>query len=244
MLKLTIITVSNNNFCGLVSLYKDIKPALNSNINWIIKDSGSCVASAHWASEIKDPYIQFYNEKDTGIYNAINVALSKCKSDFYLVVGSDDSVNSGALLLVIKLIQSGELSDVDIASFPVIIDQRIRHKKWMRPTFFSIGSLVTSHSVGTVIRRRLHESIGLYDESYTILADALFLRRAHQVGACFKHFKKPITGIFTTTGISSTQHARRILEAYSYNVACGDSTALQAFFMMLRTIKCKPVKFI
>lgn len=227
-----------------MSLYEDIKLALNSDIEWIIKDSGSCIASAHWASEIEEPNIRFYNEKDTGIYNAINVALSKCRSDFYLVVGSDDSVNSSALLVIVKLIQSGELSDVDIASFPVMVDQRIHHKKWMRPTFFSIGSLVSSHSVGTVIRRRLHESVGFYDESYKILADALFLRRAHQVGACFKHFKKPITGIFTTTGISSTQHARRILEAYSYNVACGDSPALQAIFMMLRTIKCKPVKFI
>jgi len=244
MSKLTVITASHNNLRGLMSLYEDIKLALNSDVEWIIKDSGSCVESSNWACEIEDPHIQFYNEKDSGIYNAINVALLKCQSDFYLVVGSDDSVNSSALLAIVKMIQSGKFSYVDVASFPVMINDRIHHKKWMRPVFFSIGGLVSSHSVGTIIRRRLHESVGFYDESYKILADALFLRCAHEVGACFKHFKKPIMGIFTTTGISNTQHARRILEAYSYNVACGDSHVLQAIFMMLRTIKCKPVKFI
>lgn len=244
MSNLTIVTVSHNNHAGLVSLYKNIKPALNPSIEWVIKDSGSCLASAQWANQINEKYIRFYNENDAGIYNAINFALSKSLSDFYLVVGSDDSINSSALLAIIKLINSGELTDIDVASFPVIINNCICHKKRMRPTFLSIGSLVSSHSVGTVIRRRLHESVGFYDESYKILADALFLRRAHQAGACFKHFKTPITGIFATSGISSMQHSRRILEAYSYNVACGDSPTIQSFFMMLRTIKHKPKKFI
>ncbi|CAN1563774.1 putative glycosyl transferase [Burkholderiaceae bacterium] len=244
MPNLTIITVAHKNPEGLALLKADIQPALGPNIEWIIKDSGVCEISSAWGNEIGDENIQFYSKLDSGIYSALNFALTKCTSDFYLVVGSDDSLHAKSLLIIDEMIQYGEFEGIDIASFPVLINKKIFHRKLMRPCFVSVGGLVSSHSVGTLIRRSLHESIGDYDEKYKILADAFFLRRAYENGAQFKHYKEPITGCFSTVGISNTQHARRILEAYSYNVACGDAPALQSLIMLLRTLIKKPLTFI
>lgn len=244
MPNLTIITVAHKNPVGLALLKAEIQPALGANIEWLIKDSGKCEVTVAWGNGIRDKNIRFIAEHDLGIYSALNLALSKCTSEFYLVAGSDDSLDPKALLIIDEMIRSGAFAGVDVASFPLIINKRIFHRKFLRPCFVSVGSLVSSHSVGTVIRRSLHEAVGVYDEDYKILADALFLRRAYQAGASFKHYETPITGTFSTAGISSTQLARRILEAYSYNVACGDAPALQAILMMLRTLKNKPSSFI
>ena len=244
MPNLTIITVAHKNPEGLALLKADIQPALGPNIEWIIKDSGLCEDSLAWGNGIRDESIHFYSKHDLGIYNALNFALSKCKSDFYIVVGSDDSLDAKALLIIDEMIQYGAFENIDVASFPVMINKKIFHRKFMRPHFVSVSGLVSSHSVGTLIRRNLHESVGDYDENYKILADSLFLRRAYEKGAQFKHYKEPVTGCFSTSGISNTQHARRILEAYSYNVACGDPPVLQALIMLLRTLIKKPLTFI
>ena len=244
MPNLTIITVVHKNPEGLALLKADIQPALGPNIKWIIKDSGACEISSVWGSGIGDDNIHFYSKHDLGIYNALNFALNKCTSDFYLVVGSDDSLDAKALLIIDEMIRHGVFEGIDVASFPVLMNKKIFHRKFMRPCFVSVSGLVSSHSVGTLIRRGLHESIGDYDENYRILADALFLRRAYEKGAQFKHFKEPVTGCFSTAGISNTQHARRILEAYSYNVACGDAPALQALILLLRILIVKPLTFI
>ena len=242
--KLTIITVSHRNLEGLVNLISQIQPALSKKINWLIKDSGCCEQSAIWAKSITDSNIHFYSGSDSGIYSALNFALNKTESDFYLVVGSDDNINTDSLREIGDILQTRELEEIDIASFPVIIDGKVFHKKSLHPLCISIAGLISSHSVGTIIRRSLHEKIGFYDEDYKILADSLFIRKCLEVGAKFKNFKFPVIGSFSTGGISRTQHARRILESYSYNVACGDSQMLQSFFLLFRTIKNKPSKFI
>lgn len=244
MPELSIVTASHRNLAGLEALYAQLKPALGENVEWIIKDSGKCEATRTWGDELSNPNVRFICEADNGIYPALNRALSECRAEFYLVVGSDDFIDPASVHEVARLIQTEALKDVDVASFPVIINQKVFHRKLMCPTFLSVGGLVSSHSVGTVIRRSLHDSIGLYDEDYKILADSYFLRRAYQAGASFRHFKGPVMGTFTQAGISSTQHARRIVEAYSYNVACADSYILQAILLMLRTIKYRPSTFI
>jgi hypothetical protein len=242
--KLSIITASHQNLDGLAALKTQIQPALGDQINWIIKDSACCDSSLQWGNHLNDHNIHFFSSPDSGIYSALNYALEQSASEFYLVVGSDDSLNTESLFNVSAMLRTDSFDNLDVISFPVIINGNIFRKKRMRPIWVSIGGLISSHSVGTIIRRELHSSIGKYQEEFKILADALFLRQAYQSGAKFKNFNFPVIGSFSTHGVSSTQHARRILEAYSYNVSCGDSPALQAFLMMLRTLKNKPLKFI
>ena len=241
---LTLITVSHRNLPGLVSLFSQIQTALSSDVAWVIKDSGDCQATAAWGASIDNINVQFISEPDKGIYSALNRSLSECSSEFYLVVGSDDSIEPRAIIAIGEMIRSGKFATLDVASFPVMIDGRPFRRKRMRPHFVSVSGLISSHSVGTIIRRSLHDTAGLYDENYRILADALFIRRAYQAGARFRHFEGPTTGSFSLSGVSSTQHSRRILEAYSYNVLCGDSPALQAIIMMWRIMKNKPLTLI
>jgi glycosyltransferase involved in cell wall biosynthesis len=228
---------------GLINLYKQIEPVLCEAVTWTIKDSGACVLTGEWGKTLNNSNIKFITGLDDGIYNALNIALEECKSDFYLVVGADDSINSISIIEIKRLLLSGALEYIDIASFPILIQGAVFIKKRFYPTFISISGLISSHSVGTLIRRSLHDYIGLYNERYKILADALFIRKAYQYGAKFGYYKYPVIGTFSTSGISSTEHANRILEAYSYNVACGDSKLLQAILMFLRVIKFRPTSF-
>jgi len=242
--KLSIITASHRNPDGLIALKDQIQPVLGDHINWIIKDSACCERTSFWGSNLEDPNIYFFSESDSGIYSALNYALNKCRSDFYLVVGSDDSLNTDSLFEIAEMLRLGSFDNMDIISFPVLVNDHILCRKRMRPNWVSVGGLISSHSVGTIIRKELHSRIGEYDEEYKILADSLFVRQAYQNGANFRNFLSPVVGSFSTGGVSSTQHARRILEAYTYNVSCGDSPVLQAFLMLVRILKIRPLKFI
>ncbi len=237
MTALSVLTASHDNAAGLVALHRQIEPSLGSDIEWIVKDSGACASTAAWSESVQGPSLQVLRGPDAGIYDALNQALQAAIGRFYLVVGSDDALLAASLGNLVRMINGGDLDNTDVASFPVRVDGQVHTRTRLRPLFASVSGIVSSHSVGTVIRRSLHDTLGPYDRRYRILADALFLRRAVQAKARVRSFDGPILGEFSTTGVSSRAHSQRILEAYSYNVECGDPPWVQALLLCARAVR-------
>lgn len=236
---LTIVTAAHRNVAGLRALSDHLVPYLSEHVRWRVKDSGACVETLSWQSSIPREFFDFDATPDSGIYDALNKALAGVTTEYYLVVGSDDTLDASALPAVLKLL-SNECSQADILSFPVRIGSKLRRAKQYWPLFLSSSGLVSSHSVGTILKTSLHKRFGLYDTRYRILADSLFLRKAHDGGAVFDSRTEPVMGHFDLNGVSSTAHGRRIAETYSYQVECGSSPFLQSILMMLRTVRFKP----
>jgi glycosyltransferase involved in cell wall biosynthesis len=233
---LTVITVVHDNFKGLLSIYEHLNIFLNEDIRWIIKDSGSCKKTEIWSSKVDNPNIRFILSKDKGIYNALNIAIRETKSDFYLVVGSDDYVFHAALNHLKNAYYKNQFSNLDIITFPIIVKNKIYFPKRYRPSSFSISSIITSHSVGTIIRTSIHHELGFYDESYKILADSYFIRIAQLKKYRFKLINHPTIGVFSTHGISNTEYLLKAKEAFKYNRMCRSPIPLQAFYYLIRLL--------
>jgi len=233
---LTIITVCHNNHNGLLSIYSQISHILNEDIKWIIKDSGYCINTKLWSRSIGNKYIKIIIGKDTGIYNALNIAIKETKSEFYLVIGSDDTVFSDALSQIQEYYNNKKFNKFDIVTFPVIINNQVYTPSKYRPESFSISSLISSHSVGTIIRTNLHVKIGFYDEAFKILSDSYLLRLASLNNYKFLFINSPVMGIFSTNGISSKENFLKAKEAFRYNLMCGSSTTIQFVYYCLRLL--------
>jgi hypothetical protein len=233
---LTIITVSHYNYNGLILIYDQISHILNENIQWVIKDSGKCINTKEWSRNIENQYTKIIIGNDTGIYNALNIAIKATKSEFYLVIGSDDTVFSNALLQLLDFYENKKFTKFDIITFPIIINNQIYIPRKYRPLSFSISRLISSHSVGTIIRTSLHDKIGLYDETFKILADSYLLRLASLHNYKFTFMRSPVMGVFSTNGVSSKEVFLKAKEAFSYNLMCGSPITIQFIYYCFRLL--------
>lgn len=235
MHKLSIVTVVDKNLNGLELLLENLEAVLSDDVEWVIKDSGRCQDTREWASRMEGvPNIRILCEVDSGIYDALNVAVAMADGVFYLTVGSDDRLFPDRIAEFVRDFSS-HVED-DIVVYPVVINGEIRRRKKWLPLSVSTGGLIASHSVGTVIRKALHVKYGYYDTSYSILADSLFLTTCDLAGVRFRYIDKPM-GEFDANGISSKPDQRRFLEAFRYQRARGSCLLIQVVLLILRNVQ-------
>lgn len=230
---LSIITVVHANFDGLRALFETIRPLLNDDVEWIIKDSGKCSKTKTFFGNFSNANVRFYSCDDNGIYDALNFALLRCTSKYYIVVGSDDAIFPQEFSAVSSTLKSSYNSN-SIITAPVLINGVKHTPSYYKPTCYSVGGLISSHSVGTFIPRQLHDTLGFYDTNFNILADSKFIRLACMKKVNFRALNTDAIGEFSTEGVSSTAVLERIHEAYRYNVDLGSSRFLQYFFFTVR----------
>jgi hypothetical protein len=233
---LSIITVSHDNFSGLASILSSLQPLFSHGLCWIVQDSGFCKETERFFSELDQDNIKFSNEGDNGIYDALNIAIVRA-SKYYLVVGSDDIVYPDAILKLLGLLPYVS-EELEIIACSVLFRQRVISPK--KRLFFpcvSVNGWVSSHSVGTVIKRDLHDRFGWYDVSFTILADSLFLSRCLLGGVDRLVISDLVLGEFSYGGVSTTRHHTRLSEAKDYHVILGYNSFVQEIFLIIRYIK-------
>ena len=230
-IKLSIITVVDNSFNNLHTLSENIKPILeNDQIEWVIKDSGRCKKTLRWGNKNKNKNLIFISSKDSGIYDALNLAIIESKGLYYLVVGSDD------LLIkenIFKLLEKIDLFiNYEVISFPVMTTNGlIRVNKYI-PTFINIRSLISSHSVGTLIKKNVHFKYGFYKPHYKILADSYFISLIKKNKILQLEYM--YLGTFSLNGVSSKKNIVIIFEAFKYHIDLGHNFLLQCLILIVR----------
>jgi hypothetical protein len=239
---ISIITASHKNISGLKNLYERINKIQSNDFNWVIKDSGACKETSLWLAGLVDTKIQYDNSIDSGIYNALNTAIKISAAKYYITVGSDDDLNAESFDLLLNNLKENSFLSADVIALPVIINDTIKHRNKLIPSFISATGLISSHSVGTVIKKELHFEFGYYDESYKILSDSLFIVKIYRNNKKFIYPKLKPLGSFSLSGISNNNHSLKIIEAYNYNIELGGSRILQSILLMLRIIKYKVEK--
>lgn len=235
-IKLSIITVVNDSFNNLHKLAENIKPILeNDQIEWIIKDSGRCKKTLQWGNKNKNKNLIFISSKDSGIYDALNLAIIESKGLYYLVVGSDDSLIKENIF---KLLEKIDLFiNYEVISFPVMtINGLVRVNKYI-PIFVNVKSLIASHSVGTLIKKNVHFKYGFYKPHYKILADSYLISLIKKNKIL--QLENIHLGTFSINGISSQKNIGKILEAFKYHTNLNHNFFLQCVILILRYIVFK-----
>lgn len=125
--------------------------------------------------EQSDNRVSVYITRDTGIYDALNLLIDLIDiNSYYLTLGASDVLFSSSLELINQCCIANPLTDIFFFALYV------GNKKILPMKFygflFGLRGCGSSHSVGTLIRSRLHLFYGKYDTSYTLLADQLFIK--------------------------------------------------------------------
>ena len=230
---ISVLTATYNAAAQLPRLIESLRSQTDRNFEWIVVDGASTDGTVDLIRSAGDLVIHWISEPDFGIYHALNKGLALAQGDYYLVVGSDDVLDPGAIE---RYQQAADATRADIISAPVWADGRLMVPRRTLSCLRSGPPLVSGHSVGALIRKDLHRELGAYSRQYPIAADTLFLLRALRAGKRFSYIDQP-AGTFGTGGASGTDVLGALSESFRANVEIHGLWPLHFAFFTLRVLK-------
>jgi glycosyltransferase involved in cell wall biosynthesis len=179
---ITVITVSLNAEGTIDDLIYSLENQTNKNFCWIVKDGGSSDQTLTKVRNAKISNLIIIEGPDFGPYDGMNQALKICNTDYYLVIGADDWFYSNAVRTYEDEIIKNNYPDLITAS--IMCEGKVCKKSpsWTFPFRFQMA-VVSAHSVGSCIKKSLHNKIGFYNQRYWLVADALFLMQCRKINS-------------------------------------------------------------
>lgn len=208
MIFLSVVTINKNNAAGLCDTIESVltQTGLAPNeMEYIIIDGASDDESVNnikkYAARNDLPHKITYwvSEKDTGIYNAMNKGIRAAHGEYVAILNSGDSYVHGALDGLKEIAQEHRGAILYGA-----IDY-MKDGKFVTATGTSADALpeeMIAHPA-SFVPLALYNTIGLYDESFKIVADYDLFCTFKERGVPFFYMSKIITA-FDSSGISST----------------------------------------
>jgi glycosyltransferase involved in cell wall biosynthesis len=230
---ISIVTATYNAALHLPGLIASIKEQTDCDFEWVVADGASTDGTLTLLNEIYDLNIVICSSSDFGVYDGLNRAIKKASGLYYLVCGADDVLDKNAILNYKNAINS---LNADIITSKIINHKnnivKIKSNKWL----YGISAIISSHSVGAVFRRSLHDKYGFYSKLYPICADALFVKLVSTSGGKIKSVDF-ISGKYSGTGISSTDIPSTLCQHFCINISFGENKVVQIVLLFLRLLK-------
>jgi glycosyltransferase involved in cell wall biosynthesis len=212
---ITIVTATFNSASSLPALIASLRAQTDRSFEWIVVDGGSSDSTVDLLRDAAEVVTRWISESDFGIYDALNKALALASGEYYLVVGSDDILLPDAVAV---LEAASVRTRADVVAAPVWVDDAVISPQRRWAALRSGPPRVAAHSVGSLIRRSLHDELGLYSKRFPIAADTHFLLRAAHSGKRFAYIDTPV-GRFGSAGASSTDTLGALCESWRAGVA-------------------------
>ena len=235
MYKITIITATFNSEKLINNLADTIKKQTDKNFFWLIQDGLSTDNTINLIKKYNFDNIQIFSEKDNGIYDAFNKAISNCLSEYYLIVGSDDLLDPDAIKNF-NLMLNKYSPDLIASKWKVgdKIYQPYKKLGWLK----GMNGISSSHSVATLIKKDLHVKFGEYSLKFPICSDALFIKTC-VYGKAKIIYADFISGIFNIGGFSSKNKFKTLKEQYEIQKLTEKFKILQTIIYILKLFKHK-----
>jgi glycosyltransferase involved in cell wall biosynthesis len=231
---ISVITVTLNAAKTLPSLFASLRAQSDRDFEFLVIDGASQDRTWQLVRDAGDIVTYSVSEPDYGLYDALNKAIRRLRSDYYLVAGSDDTLDRDAIK---NYKRAAEETSADVIVANVRMNDRI--KSGFRPGRAWLGhsAMITSHSVGMLIRANLHSRFGEYSMRYSILADGYLVKRIFadpSVKAVEADF---LAGEFSTNGISHQSLTRALCESWQIQIDTGEQPVVQYLIFQMRLLK-------
>jgi glycosyltransferase involved in cell wall biosynthesis len=199
---LSIITVNRNNDTGLKKTIQSVISQTYRDFEFIIIDGASNDSSAVVINENISHLSYWVSEPDNGTYHAMNKGIKVARGEYCLFLNSGDYLVHSSVL---EKIFNHEIK-ADIISGDVLkIRPNNRFRRVSSPESISLHKLCI-HSLphqASLIRRKLFDETGNYNESYRIASDWEFFLKALILGEkSYQHISMDIS-YFKVGGVSN-----------------------------------------
>lgn len=199
-MKLSIITINYNNYCGLQKTLESVFGQTFTDYEYIIIDGGSTDGSKELIEKYKNEFVYWVSEKDEGVYQAMNKGITKASGEYLLFLNSGDSLYSDNSLKVFH-----ESSDADIVYANIWVNSS--EGNWIKtyPSTLTFGYFLqdTLPHPASLIKKSLFQNCGLYNEQNEIVSDWEFFMNAICLYKATYKYLDCILSVFNYDGMSS-----------------------------------------
>jgi glycosyltransferase involved in cell wall biosynthesis len=230
-----VVTVTFNAAKDLPRLIESLRRQTDRDFKFVVIDGGSKDGTQDIVAAAADIVTYSRSEPDNGFFDALNKAVKVVETDYYIVMGADDTLFPDT---VAGLKGCAAATEADMVVAGVKAGKRVLSgyhlgKRWLGP-----GYMFTSHSVGTLIRMRLHERFGFYSYKYPIYADSLFMKRVAISPDTKVVDTDLVAGEFCIVGgFSSANYVRACCELWMVQRETGENPLLQWLLFQGRLLK-------
>lgn len=182
--KVTIITATLNSEKYLEQTILSVLNQTYENIEYIIVDGGSEDRTLEIVEKYENAISKVISESDNGIYDAFNKGIKLATGDIIYFLNSDDYLYNNKVIEMITNVFN-ENSEKNIVYGNVLsIDDEFKYINGKKLTLNDFKSGQMAPHQGVFVKKHLFEKYGLFETSYTIVADYDFLIK------CFKDNKE------------------------------------------------------
>ena len=198
-MKFSIITINYNNKDGLEMTINSVLGQSFQGFEYIIIDGGSTDGSIDIIKKYESRIDYWVSEPDNGVYNAMNKGIRKATGDYINFMNSGDAYHSSSALGTIAGMHSED--DIIIGGYYETEKGASHTIPPQDVTLLTLLKYTINHQA-TFIKKSLLDK-RLYDESYTIMADAKFNFQSIILDNCSVKITEDIIADYDTNGISS-----------------------------------------
>lgn len=231
---ISVITVTYNAANLLPGLIDSLRAQTDHDFEWIVADGASTDTTVELIKSAGHLASNWISEPDFGIYHAMNKALQLATGEYYLVLGADDRLNPDAIA---QYRNHARKSEADIVTALIKRNGIIEQHKPCRTWLYAHHAYVSEHSVGSLIRKDLHEKFGLYSKRYPIGADLLFLKKVCSSPVVKVTKADFVAGTFGFTGTSREDRAGAICDYFRAQLETEKNKYLQIILFAAKVLK-------
>jgi glycosyltransferase involved in cell wall biosynthesis len=221
-IRISIVTVVYN---GVKTIERTIKSVLEKqsyeNIEYIIIDGGSTDGTIDIIKKYEDRLAYWHSKKDKGIYDAMNIGISKTSGEYIILVNADDWLETDIVKKVVEVIKVNSYIDILHGNVnyikennPKVYKPKLNFSRFLwhgmayyHPTFF--------------VNKRVYEDIK-FDTNYRLLSDYKFTMECIKKGLKFYYLDTVISN-YSADGASAAFWKRiveghKIRQEYGYNI--------------------------
>lgn len=231
---ISIITVTYNAAQALPGLIESLAVQTDRDFEWVVVDGASNDATVEIIKSAGSVVSKWISEPDCGIYDAMNKAIKMASGEYYLVCGADDQLFPNAIAEYRKVARE---TSADIVTAFVKTNNGVQRPLRGKPWLFGHLAFVSQHSVGTLIKRSLHQEYGYYSKRFPIAADQYFLKRVCMSPNNRVQIGDFLAGHYSTDGISGTDILATLSDFCRVQIETERLPSLQVLLHCLRLLK-------
>ncbi len=202
----SIITINRNNAPGLEKTIQSVLDQTFDDYEFILIDGASDDGSREVIEKCASRFAFWTSEPDTGIYNAMNKGIRKASGNYCLFLNSGDYLYAPDALAEIM----NRKPEADIVYTNQHRFGPDGEKLTIFPsklTFYWLFTEYLPHNC-MLIKRSLFERIGLYNETYRIVADWEFYLKALAQPNCSYKYYNMVLASMADGGVSNAPEYR------------------------------------
>ena len=212
--KVSVVTICYNEADNISKTLESVARQTYVNIEHVIKDGGSADGTVDIVRQYakKHPNAVVEISKDGGLYNAMNIGLSKCTGDYVIFLNAGDRfVTDDVIGNLVLRAEVEELPDLVYGDCASEVNGELMVRSAHGPSFMKIG-MPASHEAMLYKRSLIKEHNLIYDTSYRIAADYKFTYQFVNAAKKFAYLPSPVV-IFSEGGVSTSNKLQGMMEA-------------------------------